>query len=100
MRKNNNGNTTPLSKSNGMSGSPPWSNGGGDLVSKLHALEIRLTKVEERLGRVPVDLGERFARVEEKLNQMATKAWIVGGVVAGIVASVMIVLAILKVFVE
>ncbi|MDE0224348.1 MAG: hypothetical protein OXP28_04345 [Gammaproteobacteria bacterium] len=41
---------------------------------------------------------ERLARLETHLLHMATKAWVLGGVVGGMVAAATLTLAIIKLF--
>ena len=42
--------------------------------------------------------GERLASIEAHMKHMATKAWVLGGVVGGMVAAVLITLAFIKLF--
>ena len=75
-------NVSPVGKPNGGGGGYL---GGGDrnlnqLYDKVHQMDLRLVKVEERLKHVP------------------TKAWVRGGVITGIVTGTALALAILKLF--
>ena len=42
------------------------------------------------------DHGERLAALEERMNHVATKAWILAGVIGGMVAAVVIGLGLAK----
>ena len=42
--------------------------------------------------------GERLAAIEAHLQHMATRSWVLGGVVGGMVAAATITLAVIKLF--
>ena len=42
--------------------------------------------------------GERLASIEAHMKHMATKAWVLGGVVGGMVAAALITLAVIRLF--
>lgn len=44
------------------------------------------------------DLGERVTRLEAHMEHMATKAWVLAGVVGGMVSAALITLAVVRLF--
>ena len=66
-------------------GKNPGSNGGGDgFDSRLRALEIQVARIDERIGGME--------------KAMATKVWVLGGVIGASVLAVGIAIALIKLF--
>ena len=72
-------NVAPVGKPNGGGGGGIYSSGSA-LQSKIH------------------DIDTRLARIEERLKHVATKEWILAGVIGAIVTASMLALALLKLF--
>lgn len=48
--------------------------------------------------RGPGDIGERVAKLEAHMQHLATKAWVLGGVLGGMVLAASLAIAVLKLF--
>ncbi len=76
----NSGNITPLGAPKPNGGGNGFPGSSASLADKVHAIDLRL------------------ARIEESLKHVATKEWILGGVIGAIIAASMVALALLKLF--
>ena len=60
--------------------------------------ESKVNAAGMELGERVLTLGERVASLEEAMKHVATKAWVLGGVIAGFVVTTTLVLALVKLF--
>ena len=69
---------------------------GGDTGGSDDDLHVRLRAVEERLQDVALETRE----IKTNLAHTATRAWVLGGVLGGMVAAATIAAAVLRFFAE